>query len=64
MPDGIQIDLLKLNTITIDRSNNSARVGAGNTWRRIYGELEGQGYIAVGGRSADVGVGGFLVGGM
>ncbi|KIW90104.1 uncharacterized protein Z519_09535 [Cladophialophora bantiana CBS 173.52] len=63
VPDGVQIDLLRLNTITIDRNNNTARVGAGNTWRRIYGELEGQGYIAVGGRSADVGVGGFLVGG-
>ncbi|OQU99402.1 FAD binding domain-containing protein [Cladophialophora immunda] len=63
VPDGVQIDLSKLNTITIDRSNSTARVGAGNTWRRIYGELEKQGYIAVGGRSADVGIGGFLVGG-
>ncbi|KAH0835162.1 hypothetical protein AYO21_10323 [Fonsecaea monophora] len=63
VPDGVQIDLSKLNTITINRTDSTAQVGAGNTWRRIYGELEKQGYIAVGGRSADVGVGGFLIGG-
>lgn len=60
---GVQFDLVKLNTITIDRNKNVAVIGAGNTWRRVYRALEREGLIAVGGRSADVGVGGFLIGG-
>jgi FAD/FMN-containing dehydrogenase len=61
---GIQLDLVKLNTIEIDKSKGTVTVGAGCTWRSVYETLQKEGCIAVGGRSADVGVGGFLIGGM
>lgn len=60
---GVQLDLAKLNTISIDRRRGTVFVGSGCTWRSVYTKLQGEGLIAVGGRSADVGVGGFLVGG-
>lgn len=61
---GVQLDLVKLNTVSIDRSKGTVLVGAGSTWGSVYTKLQNEGLIAVGGRSADVGVGGFLVGGM
>lgn len=61
---GIQFDLCRLNSITLTPEKRTVRVGAGCTWRSIYEVLEPQGVTAVGGRSADVGVGGFLIGGM
>tara|TARA_R110002060_G_scaffold23669_6_gene32179 strand:- start:302 stop:772 length:471 start_codon:yes stop_codon:yes gene_type:complete len=60
---GVQLDLIKLNSISIDRSKGTVLVGSGCTWRSVYTKLQREGLIAVGGRSADVGVGGFLVGG-
>ncbi|EED16129.1 conserved hypothetical protein [Talaromyces stipitatus ATCC 10500] len=60
---GIQLDLVKLNRITINTNKKTAWIGTGNTWRAVYTTLQKEGFIAVGGRSADVGVGGFLVGG-
>ena len=61
---GIQFDLTKLNGITINREASTVTVGTGNTWRVVYDTLQSQGLMAVGGRSADVGVGGFLLGGV
>lgn len=61
---GVQLDLAKLNTISIDRSKGTVLVGAGSTWGSVYTKLQKEGLIAVGGRAFDVGVGGFLVGGM
>jgi len=58
------MDLVKLNTISINRERGTAFVGSGAKWRAVYTKLQAEGLIAVGGRSADVGVGGFLVGGM
>ncbi|KAF5232118.1 hypothetical protein FANTH_13114 [Fusarium anthophilum] len=60
---GIQIDLVKLKTLEIDRSKGTVLVGPGNTWGSVYERLQREGLIVVGGRSANVGVGGYLVGG-
>jgi FAD/FMN-containing dehydrogenase len=60
---GIQLDLVKLNTISIDKSAGTVLVGPGNTWGDVYRRLQPEGLMVVGGRSAGVGVGGFLIGG-
>ncbi len=39
------------------------RVGTGARWDNVYAALEPFGIAPVGGRSADVGVGGFILGG-
>jgi hypothetical protein len=41
----------------------SVRVGSGARWGDVYKVLEGINESVVGGRSADVGVGGFILGG-
>lgn len=61
--DGIQFDLVKMNTIDIDKHKGTVIVGPGCTWRSVYETLQKENCMAVGGRSADVGVGGFLIGG-
>ncbi|KAK5049448.1 hypothetical protein LTR84_004377 [Exophiala bonariae] len=60
---GIQLDLALLNTISLDRNKGTVHVGPGATWNSVYTRLQKERLIAVGGRSAGVGVGGFLVGG-
>ncbi|EXL66327.1 hypothetical protein FOPG_17493 [Fusarium oxysporum f. sp. conglutinans race 2 54008] len=60
---GIQIDLVKLDGIKINEDVGTVTVGTGCTWRSIYKKLEPLGLMVVGGRSADVGVGGFTLGG-
>jgi FAD/FMN-containing dehydrogenase len=60
---GIQFDLVKLKTFLIKRSEGTVLVGPGNTWGSVYDKLQKEGLIVVGGRSANVGVGGYLVGG-
>jgi FAD/FMN-containing dehydrogenase len=60
---GIQLDLVKLKTVQIKRSEGTVIVGPGNTWGAVYEELQKEGLMVVGGRSANVGVGGYLVGG-
>ncbi|KAK5049834.1 hypothetical protein LTR84_003952 [Exophiala bonariae] len=60
---GIQFDLAKLNSITINREKGTALVGTGSTWRAVYTKLQKENLMAIGGRSADVGLGGFLIGG-
>ncbi|KAH8898673.1 FAD-binding domain-containing protein [Thozetella sp. PMI_491] len=60
---GIQLDLVKLKTFQIKRSECTVLVGPGNTWGSVYERLQKEGLMVVGGRSANVGVGGYLVGG-
>ncbi|KAI4944260.1 hypothetical protein J4E91_008815 [Alternaria rosae] len=60
---GIQFDLVKLKTLEIKRSEDTVLVGPGNTWGSVYEKLQKEDLIVVGGRSANVGVGGYLVGG-
>lgn len=61
---GIQFDLVKLNTFEIKRSEGTVLVGPGNTWGSVYERLQKEGLMVVGGRAYNVGVGGYLVGGM
>lgn len=47
----------------LDQSAQSLSVGPGNRWVEVYTALEPLGLTVIGGRSASVGVGGFLQGG-
>lgn len=63
MPDGVTIDLVKLNQVTLSRDKRMVAVGPGNRWRDVFGKLEPEGVTVLGGRWATVGVGGLLTGG-
>lgn len=53
-----------LNEIVYHPGPQTVRVGPGNHWHNVSQALEGTGRNAVGGRMGDVGVGGYLLGGM
>ena len=64
---GVSIDLGSLNSVELLENESEgeriARVGTGARWGDVYAALEPIGVAPVGGRSADVGVGGFILGG-
>ncbi|KAI1452358.1 hypothetical protein F4805DRAFT_472461 [Annulohypoxylon moriforme] len=60
---GVVIDLCNINSLSLDKTNGIAHVGAGCNWGQVYAFLEEHGLTAIGGRQKDVGVGGFLLGG-
>lgn len=62
-PSGITIDLRTLNAIVPDEEGLTTRVGTGNRWIDVYKVLEPLNRTVVGGRSSQVGVGGFILGG-
>ncbi|KAE8445079.1 hypothetical protein EG329_013794 [Mollisiaceae sp. DMI_Dod_QoI] len=62
-PGGITIDLRKLDEIDVAEDLQTAKVGTGNRWKRVYEKLEPLNRTAVGGRNGEVGVGGFILGG-
>ena len=59
---GILVSLSDLSEVTYNQAAGSVKVGAGNRWRAVYSKLDSLGFTVMGGRSADVGVGGFLLG--
>ncbi|KAK5992062.1 FAD-dependent monooxygenase sdcF [Cladobotryum mycophilum] len=61
--DGVAFDLTHLNSVTYDPETKLASLGPGRRWRQVYETLEPAGVMVAGGREANVGVGGFLVGG-
>ncbi|KAL2059860.1 hypothetical protein VTL71DRAFT_10015 [Oculimacula yallundae] len=61
---GIVLDLHLLNGLKLDMETQTAFVGTGNRWGAVYEFLEPSNLTVVGGRVSDVGVGGFLLGGM
>ncbi|KAF3917582.1 hypothetical protein AA313_de0203883 [Arthrobotrys entomopaga] len=65
--DGILISLSGLKEITYTSSSGGdvgvVRIGSGNRWADVYAELDPLDITVMGGRSEDVGVGGFLLGG-
>ncbi|OAX82988.1 hypothetical protein ACJ72_02668 [Emergomyces africanus] len=63
IPDGLTIDLQRLNTLQVAADKKSIKVGPGNRWIDVYKKLEPQGLIAIGGRVSDIGVGGLTLGG-
>lgn len=53
-----------MNTTTYNEATNTASIGPGSTWGAVYTTLkDGWNVTAVGGRSAVVGIGGFVTGG-
>jgi FAD/FMN-containing dehydrogenase len=61
--NGVTIDLSRLNSIDLVDNNAAAWVGPGARWRDVYAALEPHGITLPGGRVADVGVGGYVLGG-
>ncbi|KAI0133500.1 hypothetical protein BJ170DRAFT_715547 [Xylariales sp. AK1849] len=60
---GITVSLQYLNEISVSDDRRTVVVGAGSRWRDVYAALETHGLTVVGGRDADVGVGGLVLGG-
>ncbi|KAL5321334.1 hypothetical protein ACEPPN_012149 [Leptodophora sp. 'Broadleaf-Isolate-01'] len=61
--NGVLIDLVALNHIEVSPDRSTVSVGPGRRWFDVYSALEPLSLVVVGGRDADVGVGGFLLGG-
>ncbi|KAI1080906.1 hypothetical protein F5B20DRAFT_537834 [Whalleya microplaca] len=61
--DGVTIDLGLLNSTRYDDTNKTAHLEPGAKWKDVYAELEKYGRSVTGGKEAEVGVGGFLLGG-
>ena len=60
---GVTIDLVKLNQVDLSSDKKTTKVGAGCRWLDVYRKLDQQGVSVVGGRVADIGVGGLTLGG-
>lgn len=60
---GVTIDLVKLKAITVSDDRQTVSVGAGTRWIEVSEFLDPQGLAVVGGRAADVGVSGLILGG-
>lgn len=58
------LDLHLLNRLELSEDRETAYVGTGSRWGAVYEFLEPWNVTVVGGRVGDVGVGGFLLGGM
>ncbi len=61
--DGLTIDLNNLKTIYISSDRTTTQVGAGNRWVEVYSALVPLNLAVIGGRVADIGVGGLTLGG-
>ena len=60
---GVTIDLARLKQIQVSSDRTLTRVGAGNRWVDVYSHLDPMQLSVVGGRVADIGVGGLTLGG-
>lgn len=60
---GVVIDLRNLTSMSLD-GDGVLHVGSGAKWGEIYTYLEEHGRVAIGGRQKDVGVGGYMLGGL
>ncbi|KAL0577496.1 hypothetical protein V5O48_004482 [Marasmius crinis-equi] len=60
---GFVIDLRNIQYVDISPDRKSVSLGPGSTWREVYHDLAPFNLITTGGRLADVGVGGFFMGG-
>lgn len=61
--DGLTIDLTNLNIIRVSNDNSLTQVGAGNRWIDVYMHLDLLQLSVIGGRVANIGVGGLTLGG-
>jgi hypothetical protein len=60
---GITVSLKNLNGIALSDDHKTAHIQPGNTWNRIYTELQQYDLAAIGGRVAPIGIGGLTTGG-
>ena len=60
---GVTVDLSHFDQIHVSNDESSTTVGTGARWAAVYDKLDRLGLAVVGGRNADVGVGGLLLGG-
>ncbi|KAF8209364.1 hypothetical protein K438DRAFT_1666111 [Mycena galopus ATCC 62051] len=60
---GFTIDLQKMNEISLGDGGKIVSFGSGSRWHQVYAALRPHNLTTVGGRAADVGVSGFLLGG-
>lgn len=61
--NGITIDLTSLNSIKTNKDASVAQLGPGASWLSVYSYLATLDKVVTGGRNADVGVGGLILGG-
>jgi FAD/FMN-containing dehydrogenase len=61
--EGLVIDMKNLTTIVLNEDKSIASIGTGNRWEAVFRELGKDGLGVAGGRSGDVGVGGYTMGG-
>jgi FAD/FMN-containing dehydrogenase len=59
-PSGFAVDLSELDNVQISSGHDVVSVAGGTTWTDVYNVLSPYNLTVVGGRSAGVGVGGFL----
>ncbi|KAM0805196.1 FAD binding domain protein [Usnea florida] len=62
--DGLTIDLAQLNQIQVSPDKTRTVVGSGARWGDVYSHLDERQLSVVGGRDADIGVGGLTLGGI
>lgn len=60
---GVLIDLTLMREVTVSDDRESVALGAGTRWVDVLRLLDREGLTAVGGRSSDVGVAGYTLGG-
>lgn len=60
---GVTIDLVGLKQVQVSADRTLTQVGAGNRWLDVYSKLDMQQLSVIGGRVADIGVGGLTLGG-
>lgn len=60
---GVTIDMRNMKSIEVSPDRRSARLGSGNTLYTLYYGLEAYNLTMTGGRVADVGLGGYALGG-
>ena len=61
--EGVTIDLGKLNQVEVSSDRSTVTIGPGNNWHDVYDVLVPKGLATGGGRVANVGVGGLVLGG-
>jgi FAD/FMN-containing dehydrogenase len=61
--DGVTVDLVHLNQVTVSKDRKTVSVGPGNRWINVSTVLDPLGLAVVGGRAASVGVSGLTLGG-
>lgn len=60
---GVTIDLVNINQTVVSEDKTQVSIGIGAKWGGVYQITDAAGVAVVGGRSADVGVGGLTLGG-